>query len=128
MEFDPRLKKTAETLVAYCKAGEEYKGLAELYTKDAVSVEAVTMPGADSPETHGLDGIRAKHDWWNGAFEVHEATVTGPFLHGADRFSVYFTLDTTNKENGAREQMSEIGVYTVVDGKITREEFFYAVD
>lgn len=122
------LKATAQKLVDYCNASREADALNELYAQDAVSAEAQPMPGADSPETKGLDGIRGKHDWWYGAHEVHASYCEGPYLHGDDRFSVKFYMDVTNKESGQRMKMSEIGEYTVKNGKIVREEFFYPAD
>ena len=56
---------------------------------------------------------------------MHETTAAGPYLHGTDRFSVVFGMDVTNKTSGERVQMQEVAVYTVRDGKIVREEFFY---
>ena len=37
-----------------------------------------------------------------------------------------YTMDVTIKETGARQNMDEVGVYTVRDGKIVEERFFYA--
>lgn len=114
-------------LVELCRAGKEATALEELYHAEAVSVESVCMPGAESRETHGLDGIRAKHDWWNGAMEVHSANVDGPYPHGEDRFGVIFEMDATDKASGQRQAMKEIAVFHVADGQIVREEFFYAM-
>jgi ketosteroid isomerase-like protein len=36
-------------------------------------------------------------------------------------------MDITVKETGARQQMDEVGVYTLKDGKIAEERFFYAM-
>ena len=44
-----------------------------------------------------------------------------------DRFGAIFHIDVTNRESGQRIKMSEIAVYTVKDGKIAREEFFYSM-
>lgn len=121
------LKAVAEKLVAHCRENTERVALDTLYAPDAVSVEAMAMPGADTPETHGLAAIHAKHDWWEGAMEVHDASVDGPFLHGDDRFGVIFELDATSRESGERTRMKEVGVYTVAGGKIVREEFFYTM-
>ena len=46
------------------------------------------------------------------------------FANG-DRFAVIFDMDVTNKPSGRRIQMREVGVFTVQNGKSTREEFFY---
>ena len=125
--MNEQLGKIASQLVDYCKTQQEAKGLDELYAANARSVEAMAMPGTDSPVTEGIEGIRGKHDWWNGAHEVHEATVEGPFLHGDNKFSIIFGLDVTVKESGERMQMKEVGVYTTENGKIIQEEFYYGM-
>lgn len=122
------LKMTAEKLVAHCRAGTTKQGLDELYDPSAVSVEAMAMPGTDSAEIHGVDGIKGKHDWWENTMEVHSASTEGPLLHGGDRFAVIFELDVTNKTDGKRSQMREVAIYTVnTEGKIVREEFYYGM-
>lgn len=122
--FDSTLTNVASKLVAYCREGNEVQGLNELYAPDAVSVEATPMEGG-SAESTGIEAIKGKHEWWSGAHEVHSSKVEGPFFHGPDRFGVIFEIDLTNKESNQRMQMRELGVYTVKDGKIVREEFFY---
>ena len=118
-------REIADKLVNYCKSNDTASCLNELYHTDAVSVEAMAGPGSDSPETKGLDGIRGKHEWWGNSFEVHSLNVEGPFMHGDDRFGVIFEFDATNKEANERTAMKELAIYTVQDGKIVREEFFY---
>lgn len=56
--------------------------------------------------------------------EVHGFTAEGPFVHG-DQFALRFTLDVTRKADGVREAMTEIGLYTVANGAIIEERFFY---
>ena len=124
-QWNPELKSIAEAFVANCRAGKEAEGLDTLYAADAVSAEALPTPGSESGETHGLEGIKGKHAWWNSAMEMHESEVTGPFLFGEDRFAVVFRIDVTERESGNRTQMQEVGVYTVAGGKIVREEFYY---
>ncbi len=121
------LKAIADALVAHCRNGTEAEGLATLYAPDAVSVEAMPMPGTDSAEAHGVDAIKAKHAWWESAMETHSATTSDAFLHGDDRFAVIFEVDATTRATGERQAMKEVGVYTVKDGKIVREEFYYTM-
>jgi limonene-1,2-epoxide hydrolase len=92
-----------------------------LYAKDIVSVEAQGM-GGDSPEKRGIEAVRGKADWWINNMEVHSFKVNGPFV-AHDRFVVEYDVDVTDKNSKQRMQMSEVGVYTVKDGKIVREEF-----
>jgi hypothetical protein len=110
--------------VALCREGRRDELLATLFSKDVASVEAVAPPGGERT-TAGLDGIRAKGKGWADHHEVHKAELSGPYPHG-DRFAVRFVYEVTHKPSGQRRSMDEIGLFTVVDGKITREEFFYA--
>jgi hypothetical protein len=119
-------KATAERLLAHCRGHTTKRGLDELYDPQAVSIEATVMQGTESRETHGVEAIKRKHDWWDSAMEVHEERIEGPYMHGEDRFAVIFGFDATSRETGVRTQMQEVGVYTVDrDGRIVREEFFY---
>ena len=93
----------------------------DLYDDNVVSVEAYGM-GGGSPETRGKEGVRGKVDWWVNAMEVHSFDAQGPFV-AHDRFVVQFDADVSDKKTKERRQMSEVGVYTVKDGKIVREEF-----
>lgn len=120
------LATVAAALARHCRDHTEREGLRSLYAPDAVSVESA--PGPDgTAETRGIPAILAKHDWWDGAMEVHAAAVEGPFLHGADRFALIFEVEATDRATGARMQFREVGVYHLDSaGRIAREEFFNA--
>jgi ketosteroid isomerase-like protein len=113
----------ANRYVALCKEGRFGACLDELFAKDAVSVEAFAPPGQD-PVATGLPALHAKSEWWNKNHEVHKGEVFGPYPNG-DRFAVRFAFDVTNKPSGKRFTMDEVGLFTVENGKISREEFFY---
>jgi ketosteroid isomerase-like protein len=114
----------ANRLVALCRQGKFDEARA-LYADDAVSVEAGAPPGGQR-EAVGLAAIEAKGKWWTDNHEVHSAKVTGPWPHD-DRFIVGFEFDVTLKPTGQRFTMEEAGLYTVKDGAIVREEFFYSM-
>jgi ketosteroid isomerase-like protein len=119
-------QEIAKRYVALCQAGKNEVCLDELYAKDAVSVEAVAMPGMERV-AKGLDAIRAKGKTWGETNVVHSAEATGPFPND-NRFAVRFNFDVTNKPSGRRMKMDEVGLFTVENGKITREEFFYSTE
>lgn len=110
-------------LVELCKQGKNMEALDTLFAEDMVSVEAVAVPGMEQ-EAKGLAAVKEKNEWWGANHEVHSASVTGPWPNG-DRFVVGYEFDVTNKPSGKRIKMDEVGLYTVRDGKIVREEFFY---
>jgi hypothetical protein len=113
----------AKKYVGLCKEGRNEECLDTLFATDCVSVEAATPPGGDRT-AKGLEAIRGKSKWWTENHTVHKAEVFGPYPHD-DRFAVRFLYDITNKPSGKRFTMDEVGLFTVVNGKITREEFFY---
>tara|TARA_R110000796_G_scaffold63870_1_gene147720 strand:- start:5844 stop:6227 length:384 start_codon:yes stop_codon:yes gene_type:complete len=123
--FPQDLTDVAGKLADCCNSGREAEALDSLYAQDCVSVEALPM-GEAGRETQGLEAIRGKHEWWYGAHDVHSVSAEGPFLFGDDQFSLVFDMDVTNKETGERMRAKEVGIYTVKDGKIAREEFFYS--
>ena len=113
----------AKRYVALCKEGKNAVCLDELFAPNAVSIEAAAIPGMDRT-SKGLDAIRDKGKMWLENHIVHSAEVTGPYPHD-DRFAVRFAYEVTNKPSGKRMSMDEFGLFTVENGKITREEFFY---
>lgn len=113
----------AEELVAFCRAGRNMDAINTLYSPDIVSVES--MGNEQMPrEMTGIDAIRQKNKWWSDNNEVHSAAADGPFV-GEGKFAVYYNYDTTFKPTGKRQRMEEVALYTVKDGKIAREQFFY---
>jgi ketosteroid isomerase-like protein len=115
--------EVANKYVSLCRAGKNEEALKTLFADDAVSVEAMAMPEMPQ-EARGIAAIKAKGEWWSNNHEVHSASVWGPWPNG-DRFIVGFRFDVTNKPSGKRMQMEEAALFTLRDGKIIREEFFY---
>jgi len=119
-------EEVAKKVVELVRKQAWYEALDNLYDKDIVSVEARTQDGS-SPETRGKEGVRGKIDWWVNAMEVHSFKASEPFV-AHDRFVVQYDADVTDKSSKQRRQMSEVGVYTVKNGKIVREEYLPRVD
>lgn len=121
-------KQVGEKLVGLCREGKNLEAVDTLYDADIVSVEAIGGPEMPA-EMRGIDAIRGKNQWWFENHEIHDAAVEGPFPHN-DRFAVKYHYDVTAKAGpmaGQRMAMDEVALYTVKDGKIVREEFFYGM-
>lgn len=115
-----RVQELAEDLVAMCKAGRFDEAGETYWADDVVSLE----PTADDmARIQGKDGVKAKGDWWSANHEIHSVEVEGPYVHG-EQFVVRFKMDLTPK-GGQRVQIDEVGLYTVRNGKIAEERFFY---
>ena len=119
-------QEVANQLVAFCRAGRNIEAVEMLLSPDVVSVEAMgdeTMPAV----MNGRDAVRGKNEWWVNNHKVHAARVKGPYPNG-DRFAVIFDFEVTPAVGpmaGKRMRMEEVAVYTVADGKVAREEFYY---
>ena len=119
-------EEIAKKVIELTRKQAWHEALDTLYDDDIVSVEAFSMSGG-SPETQGKEGVRGKIDWWVNAMEVHSFKASEPFV-GHDRFVVQYDADVSDKKTKERRKMSEVGVYTVTNGKIVREEFLPRVD
>lgn len=126
MSGNKDIKDIADGLVEFCRKSQFRNAIDRYYSPDIVSVEAMELPGLGK-EQRGIEVIRGKDTWFAENNEIHSCTVNGPFL-GAGRytnqFAVHFLLDHTPKSTGKRVTLGEMGLYTVNNGKIVREEFY----
>jgi hypothetical protein len=114
-------KEVAAKFYEYMQQGAFEKIYAELFSPDATSDET---PGSDWPKARGMQEIFEKGKKWNETIEaMHGGTTAEPVVAG-NYFFAYMTMDFTPK-GGEQTHMEEIGLYTVKDGKIVSEQFFY---
>ena len=115
------IQTIAGKFMELCNQGKHFDVMRTMYAPDIVSVEG------DGKETASQDPVIKNSEDWVSDKTFHGETVAGPFFNGAnpDQFVVFFTLDITPKATGQRITLEEVGVYTVKNDKITREQFFY---
>ena len=105
------------------QSGQMDKIQDELYSDDAESIEPPHAQGLQSVK--GLAAIKEKAKRFNEMVEeMHGGYTTAPVV-GGKFFSVGMGMDATMKGMG-RINMEEIAVYEVQDGKIVKEQFFFA--
>lgn len=114
------IRETADAFTNMLKAGDFAGAGQSFWHEDVSSIEAFGEPAA----LHGRPAVAAKMQAFGEAHEVHGFTVTGPFLND-DQFTLYMTIDVTTRATGERMNMVEVALYTVQDGKIVEERFFY---
>ena len=118
--------EVGQKLVELCRRGKHMEAINTLYAPNIVSIEAQASPAMPARQ-EGIDKVRSKAEWWEANHEVHGGTAEGPWPHG-DKFIVRFTYDVTAKSGpmaGQRMKLDEAALYTVKDGKVAQEEFFY---
>ncbi len=115
------VRSVAERFVELCRAGKNFDVMRTMYDPNIVSVEG------DGKETKGQGPVIKKSEHWVSDKTLHGETVLGPFYNSAnpDQFVVYIAIDVTRKGTGERVTIDEVGVYTVKNDLITREQFFY---
>jgi hypothetical protein len=106
------------------EAFNEHRPDAELWNEYwADDVESIEGMGV-SLAWHGRDAMQAKGEEWTAGHIVHSASAEGPYV-GATGFAIRFRMDVEEKATGNRAVMEEVGVYSVRNGKVIREEFMY---
>ncbi len=113
-------QELAQAFTDLLKQGKADEAGKTYWSDDIVSMEA--MEG-DMAVLKGRKAVDGKAAWWYANHEVHSLGVEGPYVHG-DQFVVRFTMDVTPK-GGQRMKMDEVGLYTVRQGKIVEERFFF---
>ena len=113
-------QEVADKLVNFCREGK-YDEAYNLYADDAVSKEMSFMP---NNRTEGKENIIQEYQQWaTGIEEMHGGEVGNPVVAG-NYFAVPMSYDITFKDRG-REQMEEICLYKVANGKIAEVSFHY---
>src|SRR5688572_27862921 len=124
------LQTVATRFVELCNQGKNFDVMEAMYAPDIVSVEA------SGEEVAGKRPVIEKSRRWQANNTVTGERVRGPFFdrtngggatgaRSSGQFAVHFTFDVTPKSTGRPVRLEEVGVYTVKDDKITREQFYY---
>ena len=117
--------EVGKKLVELCNAGKAKEVHETLYSTDISSTEAGAPPG-QSRVAQGTKAVNAKSQWWNDNHTIHSSSCEGPWPHD-DQFIVKFKFDVTFKPENKRFTMEEAALYTVSNGKIVSEKFFYSM-
>jgi ketosteroid isomerase-like protein len=117
----PDIREVAHAFMRLLKEGRFDEAAETFNAADIVSLEPFTGEGS---RVEGAAAVRAKSEWWAANHEVHAFEAQGPFLNG-DQFALTFKGSITVKATGERITVDEVGLYTVRDGKIVEERFYY---
>lgn len=107
-----------------CEQGKNLECITELYADNVVSKE---MPGVPHGEiVSGKQNVMEKSkQWLEDVVEFHSNEISEPLV--ADKhFTSKMNFDVTFKSRG-RQQMEEVCVFEVQEGKIVNEQFFYSM-
>jgi hypothetical protein len=118
------VRTIAERFIDLCNQGKHFEVMRTMYAPEMVSVEG------DGKETVGKEAVIHKSEVFQGNNAITAQDLRGPFFCGdanasSGKFAVYTSIDFTPKKGGSSGKHEEVGLYTVKNDVITREEFFY---
>lgn len=117
-------QEVANRLVELCREGKYEQVVKELYSPDIVSVE---QEGAPDRIVKGLEGIATKGVKFQEMLEtVNSSSISDPIV-ADNHFSCAMFMNVRMKGVPVDVDMNEICVYTVSEGKVIKEEFFYTL-
>ena len=119
------VRTVAEKFMQLCGEGKHFDFMRGFYAPEMVSVEG------DGKEYVGKEPVIRKSEVFQGNNTIHTQDLRGPFFCGdadasSGRFGVYTAIEFSPKAGGGkRVRHEEVGLYTVKNDAVTREEFFY---
>ena len=114
-------QQVANRLVELCRTGQILEAQEELYADNIVCIEP---EHAFAKSAKGKKAVIEKGKAFASMIEErHGGSFSDPLVQGK-HFSIAMSLDATFKGMG-RNQLEEVCVYEVKDGKIVFEQFHY---
>ena len=118
------VRTIAAKFMELCGQGKHFDFMRGYYSPDMVSVEG------DARETAGKAAVIRKSEDFQSTVNFVSQELRGPFFCGDDkansgRFGVYMAYEFTLKADGSKLKREELGVYTVKNDMVVREEFYY---
>ncbi len=99
-------------------AGERY------WAEGVTSVEPADLPNDIPALVSGIDAARDKARFRFGTGRIDDLGIDGPFVTG-DQFALFLDMLITDPASGNTQPFTEIAIFTVRDGRIIDERFFY---
>ena len=119
------VRSIGEKYIELCTQGKHFEFMRTFYAPEMVSVEG------DGKEYVGKEVVIHKSEVFQGNNNILSQDLRGAFFCGdpkasSGKFAVYTSIEFSPKAGGARVTHEEVGLYTVKNDVITREEFYYA--
>lgn len=114
----------ARDFTAMLRLGQFEAAGARFWADDITSFEPADLPGGIQAFVGGIDAVRAKSREWFAASRIEDLSIDGPFITG-DQFALFMDMAIVNRASGTAQPFTEIALFTVRNGQITEERYFY---
>jgi hypothetical protein len=118
------LAEIANDYITMMAAGEILAAAEKYWASDIVALEPNQTEKSDPVIAIGKPAALARLANWLEANAISELLIDGPFITG-DQFALFIDMEITRHATGIRQPFSEIATYTVREGQIVEERFFY---
>ena len=114
----------ARDFTALLRQGQFEAAGGKYWADDVTSTEPVDLPSGIAAVVSGIEAMHAKSKSWFGVSRIEDICIDGPFVTG-NQFALFLDMTIVNRVSGEGRSFDEIALYTVCDGKITEERYFY---
>lgn len=118
------LVEVADEFAALMAAGDPQAAALKYWAQDISILKPATMQETQPQTVTGFTAAQKRLENWLRGKAMEDVLVDGPFITGGD-FALFIDMDIIDKATGARAPFSEIAIYTVREGKITKERHFH---
>ena len=118
------LADIASDYAALLAKGEALAAAEKYWASDIIAFEPAKSEAGDPAIAMGKPAAIARLTRWLETNAMSELLIDGPFVTG-DQFALFIDMEIVRRATGMREPFSEIATYTVRDGQIIEERFFY---
>jgi hypothetical protein len=115
----------ARDFTAMLRLGQFEAAGETFWSPDVTSVEPEALSGATPAAVSGKAAARAKRSARFGTARIDDLGIDGPFVTG-DQFALFLDMLLTDPASGQAQPFAAIAIFTVRDGRIIEERFFYA--
>lgn len=120
----PDIADIAKEYAAMLAAGEALAAAQRFWAEDITCLAPDQQPSSQPVLATGKAAALARLALWLDSNAAGDVLIDGPFVTG-DQFALFIDMEITRRATGARQPFSEIATYTVRDGQIIEERFFY---
>ena len=118
------LAEIADEFAALIAAGDPQAAAQKYWDKDITILGPVNPQEQEAQIVTGFDAAQKRLENLLRGKAMEDVLVDGPFITGKN-FALFIDMDVIDQVTGARAPFSEIAIYTVRDGKITKERHFH---
>lgn len=115
----------ARDFTAMLRLGQFEAAGEAFWSRDVTSAEPAHSSGDSPAVLSGIAAVRAKRGVRFRTARIDDLIIDGPFVTG-DQFALLIDMLVTEPASRQAEPFTEIAVFTVRDGCIVHERFFYA--